>query len=552
VATTDSLSPPQGSAPGPDDRLGDAWRRDSRGIGRYVALGLAAVALLVVVGVGVALARSSPSLTAYNGALAKIGMPFGGGSVASVAAYGPTGKAIPVSVQAGIVTPTGLVPANEEVSIDVTVSRPGLISWLTGSQDKLSLQVQTPATALREHYLTLGPGKPLRLAFKTPVQAIAYGPPGHMTRHVLPAPTAEVTIARPAPAGSMDVAAAPEPWESAKSALISWFPAGAAATAIASPAPGTLIQPTTAIELTFNKPVREALGAGMPPVSPITQGSWQPINSHTIVFRPQGFGYGLSASVHIALPSGVQMVGGSSSGGSSGASWPVPAGSPLRLQELLAQLGYLPLRWSGPAAASDPASQEEAAVSPPPGHFSWRYPNVPGSLRGFWSAGSDGIVTRGALMAFENDNNIYPDGIAGPAVWKALITSALAGKVSSFGYTYVTVSRASQDIDVWHSGKTVVTGPVNTGIASRPTDPGTFPVYEHIPSGTMSGTNPDGSHYDDPGIQFISYFNGGDALHAFTRAQYGFPQSLGCVEMPTGEAGSVYPYTPIGTLVHVE
>ncbi len=50
----------------------------------------------------------------------------------------------------------------------------------------------------------------------------------------------------------------------------------------------------------------------------------------------------------------------------------------------------------------------------------------------------------------------------------------------------------------------------------------------------MSGTNPDGSHYNDPGIQFVSYFNGGDALHAFTRAQYGFPQSLGCVEMALG------------------
>jgi lipoprotein-anchoring transpeptidase ErfK/SrfK len=104
---------------------------------------------------------------------------------------------------------------------------------------------------------------------------------------------------------------------------------------------------------------------------------------------------------------------------------------------------------------------------------------------------------------------------------------------------------------VWHSGKTVLTGPVNTGISSQPTASGTYPVFEHIASGTMSGSNPDGSHYDDPGIQYISYFNGGDALHAFNRAQYGSPQSLGCVEMPTGEAGSVYPYTPIGTLVHV-
>ena len=57
----------------------------------------------------------------------------------------------------------------------------------------------------------------------------------------------------------------------------------------------------------------------------------------------------------------------------------------------------------------------------------------------------------------------------------------------------------------------------------------------------MSGTNPDGSHYSDPGIPWVSYFNGGDALHGFIRASYGFPQSLGCVEMPYSEAGAGLP-----------
>jgi L,D-transpeptidase catalytic domain len=97
----------------------------------------------------------------------------------------------------------------------------------------------------------------------------------------------------------------------------------------------------------------------------------------------------------------------------------------------------------------------------------------------------------------------------------------------------------------------VLSTAVNTGIASAPTATGTYPVFEHLPVTTMSGTNPDGSHYSDPGIQWVSYFNGGDALHSFTRAQYGFPQSLGCVEMPLGPASQVYPYTPIGTLVTV-
>ena len=67
----------------------------------------------------------------------------------------------------------------------------------------------------------------------------------------------------------------------------------------------------------------------------------------------------------------------------------------------------------------------------------------------------------------------------------------------------------------------------------------------------MVGTNPDGSHYDDPNVPWASYFNGGDALHGFVRASYGFPQSNGCVEMAVANAAQVWPLTPIGTLVTV-
>ena len=30
----------------------------------------------------------------------------------------------------------------------------------------------------------------------------------------------------------------------------------------------------------------------------------------------------------------------------------------------------------------------------------------------------------------------------------------------------------------------------------------------------------------------MNYFNGGDAVHGYPRASYGFPQSNGCVELP--------------------
>ena len=129
-------------------------------------------------------------------------------------------------------------------------------------------------------------------------------------RRTLSSPSDVVTVPRSGPAGSVSVAAAPRTWESARLATVSWFPAGSAAAAVASPAPGTTIKPGTPITLTFNHPVSKALGASRPAVSPRTAGSWQTLNAHTIVFRPTGYGYGLGAKVQLGLPSGVRLAGG--------------------------------------------------------------------------------------------------------------------------------------------------------------------------------------------------------------------------------------------------
>ncbi len=92
---------------------------------------------------------------------------------------------------------------------------------------------------------------------------------------------------------------------------------------------------------------------------------------------------------------------------------------------------------------------------------------------------------------------------------------------------------------------------MNTGAPGADTADGTYPVFEHVPSSRMTGTNPDGSTYDDPAVPWASYFNGGDALHGFPRASYGSPQSNGCVEMSISDAQTLWPLTPVGTLVTV-
>jgi hypothetical protein len=66
----------------------------------------------------------------------------------------------------------------------------------------------------------------------------------------------------------------------------------------------------------------------------------------------------------------------------------------------------------------------------------------------------------------------------------------------------------------------------------------------------MKGKNPDGTKYADP-VYYVSYFRNGEAVHYYLRGSYGFPQSLGCVELPFNEAKVAWPYLTYGSLVSV-
>lgn len=46
--------------------------------------------------------------------------------------------------------------------------------------------------------------------------------------------------------------------------------------------------------------------------------------------------------------------------------------------------------------------------------------------------------------------------------------------------------------------------------------------------------------------------NGGDAVHGYPRASYGFPQSNGCVELPIETAHRVFDRLAIGDVVWVQ
>ncbi len=523
---------------------------------RVLIGGVAAAAILLAAFVAAAFGLSGASLGPDPTALARVEVQTFGGHVESVRATGPNGRQVPVALHGGRVIPTGKLSPGEKVSVEVVVKRPGWLGWLVGGEATERFSMRAPVARVEARWLTVAAGASPRVVFSRPVRVVSYGPPGELKRRTLSQPRRSVSLGPQAAAGSVVVAAAVAPWERlGRFQTVTWFPAGGTPAVAATPAAGSDVTPSTPLRLTFSKPVSKVLGSERPTLSPEVPGSWSQADRHTLVFRPKGFGAPFATAVKAELPTQVEVVQADGSTKSASAvEWTVPAGSTLRLQQLLAQAGYLPVEWNpaGKPVAKTPEAQVHAAIDPPRGHFSWRYHHTPASLKELWSAGEAGVVTKGALMRFEDEHEMETDGIAGPAVWEALMAAAIAGERSSNGYNYVHVSMTvPETVVVWHNGRTVVKGPGNTGIPGAETEPGTFPVFLRYEETTMSGENPDGSHYEDPGIMWVSYFNGGDALHAFDRASYGTPQSLGCVEMPLEEAAKVYPYTPIGTLVTV-
>jgi hypothetical protein len=188
-----------------------------------------------------------------------------------------------------------------------------------------------------------------------------------------------------------------------------------------------------------------------------------------------------------------------------------------------------------------------------PGTFKWRFTSLPPVLRAQWHVGTNNVVLRGALMRFQLVHNLPTTGSIDGTTWTAIVEAALKHQGDPSTYDFVYVDKTlPEKARLYVNGKLVFTTLVNTGVEGAPTVNGTFPVYLRYVTTTMSGVEPDGASYSDPGIPWVSYFNGGDALHGFIRSSYGFPQSVGCVEMPFANAATLWPRTPIGTLVSVQ
>jgi peptidoglycan hydrolase-like protein with peptidoglycan-binding domain len=317
-----------------------------------------------------------------------------------------------------------------------------------------------------------------------------------------------------------------------------------------SPAAGaTNVASNATITVQFSTPV--ALSTARPTLAPPVAGTWTQTGPRTLAYQLTAPLIPSSNEV-LTIPSGktgVRGRNGSALPAATTVNFTVADGSIQRLQEILAALNYMPLTFtpSGPAPAAQDLAQPQA------GSFAFKWQTLYAVMNSLWTPGSEDVITKGAVESFQSENGLTVDGLAGPAVWTTLLNDLAAQKVDPAPYVYVLVSKTlPENLTLYNNGVAQYTNiPVNTGAPGADTVDGTYPVFEHVPSSRMTGTNPDGSTYDDPDVPWASYFNGGDALHGFVRATYGSPQSNGCVEMSIADAQMLWPLTPIGTLVTV-
>ncbi len=343
----------------------------------------------------------------------------------------------------------------------------------------------------------------------------------------------------------------------------------AAATPPPPPPPLTVTLPATGPldglgTLTVRASARLAGDAPAPELTPAAAGTWSRTGARSWTFTPQGT---LTPCTRytVSVPAGTAATDGAVLASTVSGQVDVACPSTLALQQALARLGYLPVRWPGGAGATAGAGAAAgpvglgstraallAALHPEQGAPAARFTTGPALTPAVFTPGVPGPATLGALMAFQSEQHLVVDGVPGPQSWAALLAAEARGATDPRPWTQVLVDKARPErLTLYANGRPVLTSLTNTGVAGARTPDGTWAEYERFSSTTMTGTDPNGTHYVDHGVPWVAYFHGGDAVHGFVRPGYGYPQSNGCVELPPAAAATVYADTGYGTLVTV-
>ena len=122
------------------------------------------------------------------------------------------------------------------------------------------------------------------------------------------------------------------------------------------------------------------------------------------------------------------------------------------------------------------------------------------------------------------------------------------------GGRWIEVNLFEQTISVYEQNQLVFATLIASGMEPFWTRPGLFQIYEKLNSTPMRGAfevdRSDAYYLED--VPWTMYFDERRALHgAYWRANLGFPQSHGCVNISIGDAQWIYNWAELGDWVYV-
>lgn len=160
-------------------------------------------------------------------------------------------------------------------------------------------------------------------------------------------------------------------------------------------------------------------------------------------------------------------------------------------------------------------------------------------------------------------DTVEADGIEwymiGPDEWvpQTVIARVIPNRIPPVGVTgdrWMEVNLFEQTIAVYQGYELVFATLIASGLDPFWTQPGLFQIYEKLESTPMRGSfeadRSDAYYLED--VPWTMYFDQARALHgAYWRANLGFPQSHGCVNLSIGDAHWLYNWANLGDWVYV-
>lgn len=122
-----------------------------------------------------------------------------------------------------------------------------------------------------------------------------------------------------------------------------------------------------------------------------------------------------------------------------------------------------------------------------------------------------------------------------------------AQPVVSYGEKWIDIDLTNQMLYAYEGDTLLNSFLVSTGLPSTPTVTGTFSIYVKYLYAHMRGED-----YDLANVPYTMYFFEDYGIHGtYWHHNFGVPMSHGCVNMETTQAGWIYEWAPVGTIVNV-